>query len=105
MGGRFDCDGIVSSHIAHVSLTLTIITLDGSTIFSNVHIGKVWCPYDRLKPSVEDVLNHLIEEKIPFTTKISTRLRYDELLDKKRRADAIYKQDYNEWRDFKAFLV
>ncbi|KAK0199617.1 hypothetical protein DFS33DRAFT_1363553 [Desarmillaria ectypa] len=30
--------------------------------------------------------------------------RYDELLDKKQRAAAIYKRDYSKWRDFKAFL-
>lgn len=30
--------------------------------------------------------------------------RYGELLDKKQRAAAIYKRDYNKWRDFKAFL-
>ncbi len=42
---------IVSSHAAHVSSTLTIITLDGGTTFSNVHIGKIW---RLLQPSTED---------------------------------------------------
>ena len=50
---------IISSHIAHVSSTLTIITLDGGTTFSNAYIGKVWRPYVRLKPSIEVALNRL----------------------------------------------
>ncbi|PBK78692.1 hypothetical protein ARMSODRAFT_968759 [Armillaria solidipes] len=44
---------------ATVASTLTIITLDGGTTFSNTHISKVWRLYDQLKPSVEDALNHL----------------------------------------------
>ncbi len=46
-----------------------------------------------------------ISHKVPFATKMSTKLRYGELLDKKQRADAIYERDYNEWCDFRAFLV
>ncbi|KAK0471159.1 hypothetical protein IW261DRAFT_1513419 [Armillaria novae-zelandiae] len=54
------------------------------------------------------------ERELPASPSPSRRLlaaklkalqsRYDELLDKKQRTAAIYKRDYNKWRDFKAFL-
>lgn len=50
---------IVSSHVAHVASTLTIISLDGHATFSTAHIDKVWRPYDRLQHSTEDALNDL----------------------------------------------
>ncbi len=48
---------VISSHAAHVSSTPTIITLNDRATFSNVHVDKVWRPYDRLKYSAEDPRN------------------------------------------------
>ncbi|KAK0186271.1 DNA repair protein endonuclease SAE2/CtIP C-terminus-domain-containing protein [Armillaria mellea] len=73
---------------------------------------------DHLQAQLDDAIeerNRLqAEEKLPVSPSPSRRLlaaqlkalqsRYDELLDKKERAAAIYKRDYNKWRDFKAFL-
>ncbi|PBK64800.1 hypothetical protein ARMSODRAFT_451362 [Armillaria solidipes] len=74
---------------------------------------------DHLQTQLDDVVeerNGLQVKKmeLPASPSPSRRLlaaqlkalqsRYDELLDKKQRAAAIYKRDYNKWRDFKAFL-
>ncbi|PBK80097.1 hypothetical protein ARMGADRAFT_1003290 [Armillaria gallica] len=74
---------------------------------------------DHLQTQLDDAVeerNRLQGKKIelPASPSPSRRLlaaqlkalqsRYDELLDKKQRAAAKYKRDYNKWRDFKAFL-
>ncbi|KAK0451295.1 uncharacterized protein EV420DRAFT_1560120 [Desarmillaria tabescens] len=74
---------------------------------------------DHLQTQLDDVVrqrNQLLEKTkdLPASSSPSRRLlaaqlkalqsRYDDLLDKKQRAAAIYKRDYTKWRDFKAFL-
>ncbi len=63
-GTRSGCLLIGSSHVAHVSSSLTITIFDDDVTFSDTHIlnkhrRKSWHPYDRLKHSVEDALTRL----------------------------------------------